>query len=210
MPKQRRTPIWRDYLTKATLQEAVRAVVNPIPFDQEFVSDLLASLIAERHWHCKLHGTAPTKFKKTRGWGDGYDFWGWFEQGGWHKVSWKKCITPDTADDVLKRALRTAVRPFIAAYKITKPVCERCRLRPSEDVDHVEPSFDSIVRSALALMSEEQNDEVMKSLDWDEESEFLLPDDHPVARNVLKAHETVRLQAVCKTCHQENERERRG
>jgi hypothetical protein len=209
MARQRRAPIWRDYATKASLLEAVRAIVNPVPFDHEFESELLASLIAERHWHCKLHGIAPRKFKKTRGWGDGYDFWGWFEPGGWHKVSWKKCITPDTADDVLKRSLRTAVRPIIAAYKARKPVCESCGLRPSEDVDHSKPTFDSIVQGALGLMSPEQKEEVLKSLNWDEESEFLLPDDHPVVRSVLTAHETAILQAVCKLCHQKAERQRR-
>lgn len=197
-------------MTKAALTEAVRAVVNPVPFDQEFESELLANLIAERHWHSKLHGIVPRKFKKTRGWGDGYDFWGWFEPGGWHKVSWRKCIIPDNADDVLKRALRSAVRPIIAAYKDKHPVCERCGLRASEEVDHVEPSFDTIVDGALALLTQEQKNEVMRSLDWHEESEFLLPNDHPVVSRVLNAHETVKLQAVCRPCHQLNERERRA
>jgi hypothetical protein len=210
MARQSRQPVWREYMTKAALTNAVRAVVNPAPFDDEFQSELLSSLIAERHWHCKLHGIAPTKFRKTRGWGDGYDFWGWFEPSGWHKVSWRKCITPDSVEDVLKRALRSAVRPIIAAYKSEHPLCERCGLRGTQEVDHVDPSFDRIVQTALALLAEEEKDQVMKSLDWDEESEFLLPDGHPVVLSVRKAHATTKLQAVCPQCHQLNERERRG
>jgi hypothetical protein len=109
---------------------------------------------------------------------------------------------------------RVGPRPNHRSPRIRAPgrglVCERCGLRPTEDVDHVEPTFETIVHSALTLMSQEQKDEVMKSLNWDEESEFLLPDNHVVVRRVLKAHETAKLQAVCKVCHQENERERKG
>ena len=204
-----RQPIWRDFTTKKAITDAIRNVVDPSPFDYEFESELISDLIAERHWYCKHHHARPTKFKKTSGWNGGYVFWGWFDPTGWHKVSWTKCVTPDGIDDVLKQALRTAIRPIIANYKSSHSVCERCQVRATEEVDHANPTFEEMYQRAVANMGDKEKEQIMASLDWHQESEFLLPENHPVVVSVLRAHEGARLQAVCTACHQENARDRK-
>lgn len=205
-----RQPIWRDFTTKKALTEAVRNVVNAVAFNDEFESQLLSDLIAERHWYCSCHQTRPTKFKKMPGWNGGYDFLGWFDQIGWHKVSWTKCITPDSVDAVLKRVLRTAIRPMIADYKSSHPVCERCQQRETEEVDHVSPTFDEMYRRAIDGLSGEEKDQIMASLNWNDESEFQLPEDHRVVERILTSHENCQLQAVCVDCHRANAKERKS
>jgi hypothetical protein len=200
---------WRNFETKAALEEAVRRTVNPVPYNVEFESSLISDLIAERHWYCKHNRLRPTRFKRTSAWNGGYDFYGWFDSIGWHKVSWRKCIRPDNVDNVLKRAIRTAIRPIIAEYKASHPVCERCGTCPSKEVDHVSPTFDEMYQEAVATMSDEDKERVMARQNWDDESEFRLPNDDPLIESILGSHRGAQLQAVCTGCHQDNARERR-
>jgi hypothetical protein len=156
-----RQTVWRNFTTKTALTDAVREIVNPVPFDAEFESGLLSDLIAERHWYCRHHQARPTKFKKSHGWNGGYDFWGWFEPTGWHRVSWRKCITPDKIDDVLKRALRTAIRPIITDYKDSHAVCERCNLQTAEEIDHVNPTLDEMYQKVVAGLGPKEKEQIM-------------------------------------------------
>ncbi len=208
MPKSQQ-PFWRNFTTKVELTKTVQNIVRSRPFEVEFESELLSDLIAERHWHCSFHQLRPTKFKKSEGWNGGYDFWGWFEPTGWHKVSWRKCITPDKIDNTLKGALRTAILPIVSEYKYLHLFCERCNVHPIEHVHHVSPTFDEMFRDAISVMSIEEKEQIKVSQDWNEEAPFQLPRDHPAVQSILRSHEGAQLQAVCKDCHPKNERDRK-
>ena len=206
----RRRPYFRGK-SRSELEKEIRFDVNPREYDVEFQYPLLSDLILERHYYCSRHGLRPTKFRKDfcRG-GAKYKLHAYFPSRGWHPVSWKKCLDPCSREGWIKRALRDAVHPIVSDYKKQHPVCERCRVARSEHVDHVKPEFDEIAKAAFERMSEHDWDEAFAHFDWWSAAPFELPANHPALLHTLDTHKTAELQAVCKSCHQENARDRRN
>jgi hypothetical protein len=198
-----------DGHTKTQLKAEIREFLKPIPFSHEFESPLLSDLIAEKHYHCSLHGLRPTKFRKLFRPGGAYDFAGYFPGHGWHLVSWTKCIDAGADEWFIVRALRDAVQPFLSDYKAAHPVCERCKQRAAEECDHVHPEFEEIAKQAIAAMSKDDRRAAELAFDWWNEDAYRLPENSSALKYVLRAHETAKLMAVCHACHLENARERR-
>lgn len=196
-------------LTKTQLTQAIRAELGQYPIGQEFESALVAGLIAEKHYYCSKKGIKPARFRKSFRAGAAYDFEGFFPERGWHMVSWVQCITPRDEQDWLKRALRDAVQPIVAAYKSAHPKCELCPA-PSEHVDHVAPEFDSMVKEAMSLLNQQQLDAAFAQFDWWSKEAFSLPALSPAIQSVLAAHNTAQLRAVCQPCHTRSSKERRN
>lgn len=197
-------------MTKTQLKAEIRAQIGLADFGQEFGSALISDLIEQKHYCCSRKGLRPTRFRKLVRPGAAYDFWGYFEGRGWHKVSWAQCIEPRDELDWLKVALSNAAQPIVARRKLAHPICERCGIVRSEHVDHVDPEFDVIAKEIISEMTTQQIDECFLGFDWWSEEPFMLPAEHPAIRALQAAHLTAKLQAVCQPCHVLNARGRRA
>ncbi|MFZ1642792.1 MAG: hypothetical protein WAV07_15440 [Candidatus Contendobacter sp.] len=184
-------------LTKTKLTETIRAELSQYGLGQEFESKLISDLIAHKHYYCSRKGLRPERFKKEFRPGAAYDFYGFFSEHGWHLVSWFQCITPRDELDWLKRALREVVEPIVHAHKIAHPTCERCRLVPSEHVDHVEPEFDVMATKAIQQLTPREVEEAFSRFDWWSKEPFTLPAWHRAVKSVIEDHKTAIMQAVC-------------
>jgi len=196
--------------TKTQVEKEVQGILELYQIAEEFSSEYLSDLITEKHYYCSQHRIRPTSFRKEFKPGSGYYFAGYFQDKGWHQVSWKQCIYPRRDEDWIVTALRDAVRPDIVIYKQAHLICERCGQIPSEDVDHVEPEFDVIAKSALKLMTEDDWRAAIFEMDWWSDEPFVLPENNPALQYTLESHKNVTLQAVCKDCHSANARERKS
>jgi hypothetical protein len=201
-------PYFSGY-TKTQLTEAIRAELKPIRIGQEFESVLISGLIAEKHYYCSKKGIRPTRFRKSfRPPPAAYDFERFFPGHGWHKVSWTQCINPRDEDDWLKRALRDSIQPIVSRYKSLHPSCELCSLA-SEHVDHVDPEFDILANEAIAKLSEQQIEIEFSKFDWWSVEPFSLSPSSPAILQIISAHKSAVLRAVCKSCHVKSARDRR-
>jgi hypothetical protein len=104
-------------------------------------------------------------------------------------------------DDRFKRALRERIKPVVHGHRLARPTCEVCGVAPSEDTHHADPEFNVIQVTAMAMLSENDKDKLIKAYDWTIDDEFQLPDFCPAVQCILKEHETAKLLAVCKACH---------
>ncbi|WP_415753812.1 hypothetical protein [Pseudomonas leptonychotis] len=195
-------------LTKTKLTSEIQDELKKFDFNQEFESQLISDLIAEKHYYCAQKGIHPIRFRKSFRPGAAYDFEGYFPNHGWHMVSWRQCITPRNELDWIKRALRDAVQPIVSSYKSLHPTCERCSLKPSEHVDHVHPEFDVMANQAIDKLSKTEIDAIFVNFNWWSEEPFSLPPSHSIVNFICNAHETAKLQAVCQPCHIASARER--
>ncbi|WP_414545199.1 hypothetical protein [Nostoc sp. CCY0012] len=200
---------FRDYKTKTALEKDIKDLIGSYAFNQEFESELLSDLIAQKHYYCSFHGIKALQFKKQKNY-NSYDFYGFFTTLGWHKVSWRKCIYPESKELIVKQALRDAIQPYSSERKRQYPICERCFKEPSEETDHIDPEFDVIAKQALETLSDKDWESIMiNSFDFSIKEPFRLPENNPALIYTLEAHKTAKLQAVCKKCHNANAKERR-
>lgn len=196
-----RPPFWRAYPTQMELVEAIRAIVNPQPFDTVFSAPLLSDLILERHYFCQRHSLRAQAFKKTRE-DTPYRFYGEFPGFGWHPVSWRKCVQrPPSARDILCRALRDRTFAPKVSYRRRHPICEACGQRPAAEVHHAAPTFDALVESVLAATTPAEQDSALAAWDWFRVETFSIPDGHALAVRFDRLHAMAKLQALCKRCH---------
>lgn len=195
-------------LTKTQLIQTIQSELEGFGINQEFESQLISDLIAEKHYYCSRKGIRPIRFRKSFRQGAAYDFEGYFPDHGWHMVSWRQCITPRNELDWIKRALRDSIQPIVYGYKSSHPICERCSAKPSEHVDHVAPEFDEMATQAIERLSKQQIDEIFSRFDWWSKEPFSLPSNHPAIQFIHDAHRTAKLQAVCQPCHVSSTRER--
>ncbi len=197
-------------LNKTQTKEKVRSIVNAIGFEQEFEAEFISDLILEKHYFCSREKLRPSKFKKMRRNSGKYDFYGFFLEKKWCKVSWSKCISPPTEISLLTEALRREIQPLLFKYKDKHPICEKCCSTESSDVDHVKPEFKEICQKALNLMRKDDWDIAFDTFDWWNEECFKLPEHNPAVLYVMEAHKSAILQAVCKECHRINAQERKA
>lgn len=204
------------FKTKKSLTEAVQSELARFKLDEEFESELLQTLIAERHYHCSANGLVPQKFKKTANpHGRSYYLWATFPGIDWHGVSWHKCIDGWSLSDEVVGALRRVASPFVEAYLNAHRLCERCHVVPSCEVDHVEPEFKEIVNLILPNLTEDDWQQIRNCHDWVRDETFTLPDGMWCTTFVRKIHDPenlsrVKLMAVCKKCHKLNARDRKN
>ncbi|RCJ31274.1 hypothetical protein A6769_31465 [Nostoc punctiforme NIES-2108] len=200
---------FKDF-NKNKLEKHIQELLKNYEFNQEFESELISDLITEKHYYCACHGLRPLRFRKERYPGRCYNFFGFFLSLGWHPISWNQCIYPKSKENIVKDALRKAIEPDISEYKRQHPKCERCG-KLSKEIDHIEPEFDVIAQQALKTLSDKDWESIMiDSFNFLIKEEFRLPDNNPALIYTLEAHKTVKLQAVCKKCHQLNAEERKN
>lgn len=196
-------------MNKSKLIKTIQGEIARFDFNEEFESELISDLIAEKHYYCSTKQLRPTRFRKTDRGNDSYDFWGIFPNHGWHVVSWRQCINPRSQTEWLIRALRDAAQPIVFKYRLSHPICERCQVVESDDVDHVLPEFNDIAIGIVKTLSTEQIAQIFERFDWWDKEPFSLPSGHVAIEHLERAHRTATLQAVCKTCHGLNVKERR-
>lgn len=196
-------------LTKTELRSKIRIELGSYRFDEEFECELVSDLIADKHYYCSVTGIRPLRFRKRFKPGIPYDFEGYFDGHGWHRVSWTQCLDPRDRLDWLKRALRDAAHPIVLEYKQRQPHCELCGTAPPEDVDHVDPEFDVIANRAIAALPEESIHELFEAFDFWTEERFSIPETNQAMVILRAAHSSAILRAVCKSCHKESAAKRR-
>ena len=194
-------PYWRDFLRQADVEAAVRAVVNPQPFNTAFESPLISQLVSERHYFCRLHKLRPAAFKKTYE-DSPYRFYGLFELKGWHPVSWRKCLKqPPSREDIIVAALRNRIESEKIAFRRAHPICAHCNNVPSEETHHAQPSFSEITDRVFSAVLESDIDTALAAWNWFEKQEFTVPQGHVIERLFDEFHAAARLEALCKRCH---------
>lgn len=196
-------------MAKTQLRDHIRSRLRDRRLEEVFEDGLISDLIAEKHYYCSVHNLRPSQFRMTYRPGGGYDFYGNFDPNGWHKVSWSQCLAPRDKNDWIESALRLASAPFLAARRHSFPICERCGLLASTEVDHVNPEFQEIACQAMLRMTVSEFEEAFRSFDWWSEEPFTLPADNSALAYTLQAHQGAALQAVCKDCHLRNAADRR-
>ena len=191
-------------LNKTETRQKVRGILQAFKINEEFTSDFISELVLQHHYYCKHAQLRPERFRMTLRKSGKYDFEGLFPGKGWHRVSWDKAITPPNTKSWLKDSLRDLIQPTMFAYKKSNSICESCGLRPSEEVDHVEPEFDVIADEAILALSENDLKEAFSYFDFWETGKFKLRIKSPAVAKFLSRHEAARLMAVCKECHVTN------
>ncbi|WP_223446345.1 hypothetical protein [Pseudomonas sp. BF-R-19] len=196
-------------MTKAQLRACIRLRLKERELEEVFQDDLISDLIAEKHYYCSVHDLRPSQFRMLYRPGGGYDFYGLFDPSRWHKVSWSQCLDPRDQNEWIQSALRLASAPFLSARRLAFPICERCGVLPSTEVDHVNPEFQSIARQAMQLMTTSEFRNAFRGFDWWSDQPFTLPVDNSALAYTLQAHQRATLQAVCKDCHLQNAADRK-
>jgi hypothetical protein len=198
---------WREFPTKNALEEAIRAIVDPQPFNDPFESPLISDLVSERHYFCSLRALRPSHFRKIRG-NSPYKFQGDFSglptsvPLGWHTVSWKKCVIPPLTEwDRIVRAMRDRIEPEKARYKKSHPTCEDCGQKPSKDAHHANPPFQSISDSLRSRVSDAEVAECLAGWDWFSPDNFALPMGNKLTVIFDQLHANAELRALCRECH---------
>lgn len=198
-------PLWRNFPTQVALRTALRARIDVQMFDTPFADDLVADLIAERHYFCSVRGLRPVQFKKTRE-NEPYRFYGLFTHG-WHPVSWAKCVPdPPSKRDLIVRALRDRIEPVKLAFRRANPWCAHCHRAPAAETHHAEPTFQAITAQVFSTTTEEDIDTALASWDWFKAEAFAIAEGHPIIRSFDRLHSGARLEALCRTCHNATKR----
>jgi hypothetical protein len=187
-------------LNKDQLRRDVRGVVDARAFGEEFESDLIADLIAAKHYYCSVHHLRPVRFRKDRS-ARGYDFMGYFPGHGWHSVSWEACIRGRNPEDQVERALRTEFDEVTRGYLRDHPRCERCAERRSNETHHADPTFKQIRDAAIAALDEDGWRQIAEAMDWWSKEPFRLPRTSPALAVAKGLHQSARLEALCEPCH---------
>ncbi|MEY2545058.1 MAG: hypothetical protein QOG48_175, partial [Verrucomicrobiota bacterium] len=163
---------WRQFATKEAAEDAIRAVIDPQPFDTPFESTLLSELVAERHYFCSRRGLRPFRFRKLRHY-KAYLLEGDFSvaaaprQIGWHGVSWTKCLAPPQTDwQRIVRAMRDRCKPAKTSYRQSHPICETCLQRPSVEAHHENPTFHALTEQIRSQMSDAEVTDCLAGWDW--------------------------------------------
>ncbi len=197
--------------TKAGTRAQVREILSQYALSEEFESVFIQGLIAQKHYFLSLAGEVPIKFRKTFALTtSGYDFEGLFPSRGWHRVSWSKCLKQDVAArDFLTEALRLAIRNEIVEYKRNHPECEMCGAE-SEEVDHVSPEFKDLVELAIGSCNESDLKRLTENFDFWANDPFVFPAHSVEFQWFADAHAKATLMAVCRPCHLQAARSRRG
>ena len=188
-------------MNKTTLRAHLRSIVNPQPMSTRFENDLISELILEKHYYCSVHKLRPIAFRKVPRSGKGYDFQGWFENSGWHTVSWDQCIAPNRDVDFICDALRRALRPITTEVVRLRPICEVCEINASEHCHHESPHFSEIVRDACEHTTEEEWVKIWQAFDWWNPEPFAIPSSSSLYGVAIELHSHASLQAVCAPCH---------
>lgn len=196
------------YQTKKSVKDAVRALVDRMPFGHEFESPLLSDLIGKYHHQCPKLGIRPTMFRRDRHeeHPSGQDFKAYFPQAvngavvGWHGVSWTKCLDPPSYEDEVRGFLRRVAKPEMDAAR--KDACEECHRTGSGplQVDHANPTFEEMYQKVRGQLTAREI-ENWAYYDWISHERFSLPEDHPVSLEFRRLHAKARLRTLCKACH---------
>jgi len=198
-------------MNKQATADEVRRQLKSKSFEEEFDSELLSDLIAEKHYYCSRHGLRPNQFRKLRHEVWDYDLQVWFsERHKWHSVSWYQCVYPRRNQDWIARALRDAIAPESAARKRMNPTCERCGNASSDETHHVEPTFQQIVTDALSNLSDQDWEAILDRFDWWSDEPFSLPPNSPALIALREIHSGAKLIAVCTPCHRTLERQKKN
>ncbi|ACB77733.1 hypothetical protein [Opitutus terrae] len=201
MPQKRPAHYWRTFVFQKDLEEAVRAVVDPVPDNAPFVSELISDLIADRHYYCRLHGLRPTRFKRTCE-DQPYRFYGEFPQFGWHPISWSKCLKPpQTREAIIRDALRQSTEFDKTAFRRAHPLCQHCGREPSAETHHAEPPFAELVASVFATVTEADLESALQTWNFFDSQPFMLPANHVIQLRFDERHRQARLEALCRRCH---------
>jgi hypothetical protein len=203
---------WREFPTKKSIEDTIRAIVNPRPFKMPFESSLISELVLERHYFCSHRGLRPSRFRKLPGYGV-YTFEGDFaglptpEPISWHAVSWTKCIIPPLTEwDRIIRAMRDRIEPDKTRYKKSHPICEACHLKPTAEAHHATPTFLSIAATLRGRVSDLEVSKCLAEWNWFCPDNFALPADHKVTIIFDQLHTEATLQALCRECHNKTKR----
>lgn len=202
------------FTTQKECKAAVRAEVDPYrETDEIFEAPVTKQLLAKRHHACVKHGLVPMRF-----------CWGIhpifntrdcflanfndvrFPQLDWRKISWNKALigwrlTDATLDGEIKAVLRRHILPHILAYRDVHDYCEYpgC-LSLVQDIDHINPQFDDIACTAIAMLTQLERASMINSYSWIDDCPLQIP--ARVLDYMDEQHSTVvRLQALCKFHH---------
>lgn len=186
---------------KKDLAYEIRQIINQYELGQEFNFPLLSELLFEKHFYCAKHKLWPTMFRKIAHPHNEHTLEGFFPAFGWHRISWYGCIYPKSWKTLLDKTLRKAIHPTIMAYKQQHPVCERCGSNQSEEVDHIAPQFNDLLKDAMKLITQGEMERLLEDYNWWEKQSFELPENNLALKYVLSTHEHVAVQALCKKCH---------
>ncbi len=201
-----KSPYWRDFIRREDVETAVRALVDAQDFGREFESSLISDLILERHYFCRMHGLRPTVFKLTHE-DRPYRFYGFFAEHGWHPVSWTKCLKPPPSKQlIIVAALRNRIEPEKLAFRKSHPICARCGQAASEETHHAAPTFDEITRQVFATVTAADIDTALADWDWFDQKVFAVPEGHVIQQCFDAIHSSARLEALCKSCHNQTKR----
>ena len=183
-----------------------------------FQAPVLADMVHERHRRFSdLPKPSAFRFQKNRA-GDGR---GWSDSlsgcfgGQWFRFSYKKALRKGSAsfDVKFKRLCNERwgsvwrsrlMGPSPGMIRLGRRRCEQegCS-RPAEDVHHVEPSHEDIVRACLELVSE-QDRAVWSARDSTRRGDhFSLPEDHPATQRYDELTAGASYERLCKPCHRQ-------
>lgn len=166
------------------------------PLDEVFKDELLSKLIFQKHDYCSVHGLSPTHFRKLYRAGGGYDFQALFLTSRWHGVSWAQCLVPQDRKEWIEAALGGSVQSIVVGIKRKFETCEKYKLVPLTEVDHVDPEFSETVRD---VMSQNGFVEAFSGFDWWSEKLFELPEQNPALHYPRAAHKTAQCKQSVKT-----------
>lgn len=198
--------VWREFRSQTALRDAVRFIVDPLPFHVRFISSLVSDLIAERHYFCRWRALRPEQFKKTPE-NSPYRFYGLFAHVGWHPVSWSACLAPPpTREDLIARALRNRTQAAKTAFRRAHPICMHCQKVPAVETHHAEPSFKDIIARTFAAVTSQDLETALERWNWFHEAEFELPAAHAILDVFDPLHLDARLESLCKGCHARTKR----
>jgi hypothetical protein len=201
MPPLNRPNYWRTFVFQKDLENAVRVIVDAEPHNVPFQAPLISDLIAERHYYCRRSGLRPAQFKKTLE-DRPYRFYGYFENVGWHPVSWTTCVKrPRTRESTISDALRASTEEAKRAFRKRHPTCQHCHQAPSLETHHADPSFAELVARVLGEVSESDLESALHDWNFFDPKVFVLPHDHIVQKLFDDYHARARLEALCKRCH---------
>lgn len=195
-------------MNKTELTKAIRKVIENVRYGVEFENQLISDLIGQQHYYWSTQEIRPLKFKKEF-MPKSYIFKGWTEKEGWKDVSWKKCIYKKDSNAILVEALRYASHPFLLEYRKNNPICEICKIAKSTEVDHVEPPFKAIAESILKALTDEQLESIKNNFNFCKTEKFSFPEEFEMFKRMEAIHATVRIKAVCKSCHLDSSRARK-
>lgn len=204
------------YNTKKEATEHFNKLFASKDFNEEFIDEDLKELILENHYYIsKNKRFIPIKFRKVPNEFHqmisykAYQLDVFFEEDnlGWHKISWKKCITPKTPIQEVKSALRRAIDQVIYAFRKTTPnKCIDCNTNGDMnnylEVHHTIP-FEELFKELRNKVSNEDMEYVanLHKVHWAKKETFKLPKESIVVQTFLELHRKSKLIFLCQKCH---------